>query len=125
MAAELRKLVATGRERLSILLVVEPDAGLSPQEPRRAALAMLRELGQRICAIAVVIEGGGFRGSGIRAMFSTMALLLRMPFNWLAFAGVQEAVRWLQTRGETGVRDEADLLNAVAALRPHSLAGGE
>lgn len=122
LAAELRGLAVRAHEQFAVLLVVEPTAELSPQEARRAALAMLRELGLRIDAIAIVIEGDGFRAAGVRAMFSTMSLVVRMPFQWSLFRRADEAAAWLHARGMTGVSDSAMLDDAVERLRRPPLA---
>lgn len=111
---ELQAAVVADRRPLAMVLVVAPDTPIAPSAPRQAAIAMLRELGPRLAGCAVVLEGTGFRAAALRAMFGTMALLVRGPLVWAAFDGYARGVAWLRQRIEL---DEPALAKALAALR--------
>ena len=112
--AELQSAALADRRPLAMLLVVAPETAIAPSAPRQAAISMLRELGPRLVGCAVVIEGTGFRAAAVRAMFGTMALLVRGPLVWAAFDSYARGVAWLRQRIEL---DEPGLGKALQVLR--------
>ena len=107
---------ATGN--ICLLLIVQKGTKLSPAPARSTAVAMVREQGERIAAIAVVIEGDGIRPVSLRAMFTSLGLILRPGFPWQMFATVDTATEWLAS-SHSGC-SAAQLRLAVDALHVSS-----
>jgi hypothetical protein len=80
---------------------------------------MVEEHGERLRAVAVVIEGSGFRAAIVRSVASGIVRLARpksrTPVSY--FATIDDGVGWLSEsanlRGERAVR----IARSVAALR--------
>jgi hypothetical protein len=78
------------------LCVVEPTSGPPGEEVRRATSRMFDDLGERLKAIAMVIEGTGFRSALVRSVASGIVMLSRkrtVPISYLAT--VAEGVQWM------------------------------
>lgn len=66
-----------------------------PEEVRAAIPALLDDIAKASAGLAMVIEGTGFRGAALRAVFSGFLLIKRMPYPTSVFGGVTEALGWL------------------------------
>ena len=75
---------------------------------------MVRELGVKIDAVAVVIEGDGFWKAAVRGMFSGIALIAQPPMPWKIFSNVELAAQWLSKHGTAS---SGTLCHVVQTLR--------
>lgn len=109
-------LLDQGTDNICLLLIVEKKSRqLSPSQAREVAVAMVRDLSDRLGAVAIVIEGDGIRRVGVRAVFTGLGLIMRPGFPWKMFVEVDAATEWL-TSGYA--RSSAlQLRRTVAALR--------
>jgi hypothetical protein len=73
----LAKVVAQAPGKVGFLCVVEENSAPPNEEARRASARMLEEHGDRLRAVAVVIEGSGFRASIVRSVASGIVWLAR------------------------------------------------
>ncbi len=113
---EVAELMHRGTDNICLLLVVEKKSTtLSPALARDTAVAMVRDLAERIGAIAVVTEGEGIRPVTVRALFTGLSLILRPGFPWKMFAELDTATEWLTT-GHARC-SAPQLRETVAALR--------
>jgi hypothetical protein len=109
-------LMDQGTSTICLLLIVEKKSRqLSPSQAREAAVAMVRDLSDRLGAVAIVIEGDGIRRVGVRAVFTGLGLIMRPGFPWKMFGEVDAATEWL-TAGYARCA-APELRRAVAALR--------
>lgn len=111
---EIVGLAARQTGAVGLLLVVTGDAPPAGPAAREAAVSMIRRLGDRIGAVAVVIESEGFHQAALRAVFTGLSLVLRPGFPWKTFGDVDTAIRYLDdelsgrgspTSGPLAVRD--------------------
>ena len=98
-----------------LLLVVSATARLSTHSARMEASRLVREREGRLVAVAVTLEGGGFWRSGLRAMFTGIAMLSPLSVRWRAFDSVSDAAAWLATQSSAVA--ELDLDATVNQLR--------
>jgi hypothetical protein len=109
-------LLDQGTGNIFLLLIVEKkSAGLSPAPVRDLAMAMVRDLADRLGGVAIVVEGEGIRRVAVRAVFTGLGLILRPGFPWKMFVDVDAATEWL-TSGHT-LSSAPQLRQTVAALR--------
>jgi hypothetical protein len=109
-------LMDQGTSNICLLLIVEKKSRqLSPSQAREVAVAMVRDLSDRLGAVAIVIEGDGIRRVGVRAVFTGLGLIMRPGFPWKMFVEVDAATEWLASGY---ARSSAlQLRRTVAALR--------
>lgn len=102
--------------KVGFLCVVEPTSGAPGEEVRQATSRMFDELSTKLKAIAMVIEGTGFRSALVRSVASGIVMLSRkrtVPISY--FATVPEGVRWMGQHVDIG--RQPDLTRAVEDAR--------
>lgn len=102
--------------KVGFLCVVEPTSGPPGDEVRRATSRMFDELDTKLKAIAMIIEGTGFRSALVRSVASGIVMLSRkrtVPISYLAT--VTEGVSWLGQHVE--IARPTELLRAVDDAR--------
>jgi hypothetical protein len=115
--AALNEVVGKYPGEAGFLCVVESSSAAPDDEARKASSRMIEEHGSRLRAVAVVIEGSGFRASIVRSVASGIVLLARSksktPVSY--FANVAEGVNWLSNVVTLGNQD--DFVRSVEELR--------
>jgi hypothetical protein len=102
--------------KTGFLCVVEPTSGPPGDDVRKATSRMFDELGTQLKAIAMIIEGTGFRSALVRSVASGIVMLSRkrdVPISYLAT--VNEGVRWMAQH--MTIRHEEDVAHAVEEAR--------
>lgn len=100
--------------RYGTLTVVERDVGAPPAEVRQAAGRLMARFGANT-ANALVIEGTGFKQTGMRLTITTIQLLAPSATPQPVFSSIDEASAWLEAQ-LPGV-SAAQLTRDIAALR--------
>ena len=109
------KLAAQYGDRRATLTVIERTAiADAPPEVREESAALMRKYPS---LVATVIEGGGFKGVGARAIMSAMALVAGKRDKLKIFASVDEAAEWLAPRVPTSSIMAAEVKAAVERTR--------
>lgn len=83
------------------LCVVESTSGVPGEDVRKASSELFASLGTDLRAIAMVIEGTGFRSAIVRSVASGIVLLMgkrATPISY--FSNVDAAAQWLQDQVE-------------------------
>jgi len=112
--AEVARLAGEVGNPVGALLVVEPGVPLSTPAARDAAMVMVKDLGERLAAIGLVIEGSGFGAAAVRGMFTGIGLVARPGFPWKMFAEADTATAWMIDRVAEGGASPPPI---VASLR--------
>jgi hypothetical protein len=87
-------------------IVVSGQTQLPTAEARAALVRMTNDYGTWLCAIAVVIRGGGFWASAMRSVVTAMRVLGSRAFEMRIHGSIEEVVEWLPERHfkRTGVQ---------------------
>jgi len=114
-----KKKMGTTPSSVGCLVIL--GANTPPPEPEvRAVLPkLLDDIAPASAGLAMVIEGAGFRAAVLRAIFSGVLALKRLPYRASVFDTSRPALDWLATRVaiDAAARD-ADL---VRLRREHGL----
>jgi hypothetical protein len=99
------------------MCVVEENSAPPNEEARKASARMMEEHGDRLRAVAMVIEGSGFRASIVRSVASSIVWLARRrsktPVSYSAT--VEAGAKWLADYASLGPLD--DFIRDVALTR--------
>jgi serine/threonine protein kinase len=103
----------------SFLCVVESTSAPPDEAGRRASSRMIEDLGANLRAVAIVIEGSGFRASIVRSVAAGIVLLARSKTKTPVayFAGLEGGVSWLGRSANLG--SERAIVRSVEELREH------
>lgn len=109
-------LASWSQERVAFCCIVEPSSGIPNEEVRNASSKLFDSLGERLCSLAMVIEGTGFRSALVRSVASGIVMVMgkrALPVSYLAT--VREGADWLRR----GVDLDAigDFESAVESIR--------
>jgi hypothetical protein len=96
--AALDGLVARVGSGVAVVCVVEPEADPPSEELRKASSKMITDHGQKIKAVALVIEGNGFRAAITRTVLSGITFMIRTPVPMKFFVTPKQAAVWVATR---------------------------
>jgi hypothetical protein len=109
------QLFALYGEHRGTLTVVERTAiSDTPRDVREESAVLMR---QYPSLVATVIEGGGFKGVGARAIMSGLALVAGKRDKLKIFASVDEAAEWIAPRVPTTSITAAEVKAAVERTR--------
>lgn len=95
LSAISRSMKAQHPERVTHVHIIPDRAGLPTSEARSDLTALLKELGEHIANVAVVVGGTGFWASTMRSMITGMRFLSPRAFDLQLHATVTEIVDWL------------------------------
>lgn len=109
--------VASAPGKVAFLCVVETTADPPDQKVRDASASMISSHGKNLAAVALVIEGSGFRAAVTRTVLSGIALVTRNAAPTRYFEGVAAASVWLG--GHTGLGLDRGLVEGVELARQH------
>jgi hypothetical protein len=115
-AASLLARMANTEPSLLVLAVLGPDVPPPDGEVREILTRQLRESGDRVCAMANVIEGRGFRAATVRAVLTGMSLVLRTQRPDRVCDSVEEGASFLASLSD-GRLTASDVIQAVTQLR--------
>jgi hypothetical protein len=115
----LARVVGQSPGNAGFLCVVEESSAPPNEEARRLSAKMLEQHGDRLRAVAVVIEGSGFRASIVRSVASGIVWLARRqsktPVSYVATVGA--GAKWLSDYVHIGPQDsfvkDVELTRAV------------
>jgi hypothetical protein len=106
-------------EGVSVIYLIADGAGLPTPEARAGVKELMVRFSQHRACLAILVQGGGFWASAMRAVITGVRLLVPLKFAMGVFGKVQELVDWLPERheGHTGVHVErAQLLSVLQGL---------
>jgi hypothetical protein len=92
----LDNLVARVGAGVAVICVVEPGADPPDEELRKAS--SITDHGNKIKAVALVIEGNGFRAAITRTVLSGITFMIRTPVPIKFFVTPKQAAAWVSTR---------------------------
>ncbi len=101
----------------AFLCVVEQASEPPDDDIRKESSEMITAHGTNITAVALVIEGTGFRAAITRTVLSGIVLVIRTPAPIRYFESPRIAADWLRTKMPSLARD---LPQEVEAARRHS-----
>src|SRR4051794_25278311 len=102
--------------KVAFCCVVEPSSGVPSEDVRNASSRLFDSVGPRLGAIAMVIEGAGFRSALVRSVAAGIVMVMgkrTLPISYLA--NVREGAEWLQRYAL--VVTTADFEAAVESVR--------
>jgi hypothetical protein len=98
--AQVRQLISKHFEKYpqtASIAVLEPNAAQSPsKEFREASAALTRDF--KSLAVAIVIEGEGFRAATMRTLAAGLYLINRAGYPHKIVASVDDGTRWLMAK---------------------------
>lgn len=103
------KEVLATRDRIGILVVIRENQPVPDGATRAGIAELLARYAAHAIAVAQVPRGSGFMAAAIRAVLTSMTLLVRPPYPMRVFAAHQDAIRWLGERGARLVATPATL----------------
>lgn len=111
------RLIATSRDKIIMLTVVEAGADMPDAAVRNALTDLFNRVAPSVIASALIFEGTGFKAATVRALTTTINMVTRQPFPHKVFATVSEASTWLapQTAGRISAKTIASELAGVRA----------
>jgi hypothetical protein len=109
--------VASSREPVSSLFIVERGSPPPDDESRKNIAAFSRDLVSRMSISVVVAEGGGFRSALVRAVGVTLTTILPHSSKFRFVNDAESAARLLEPHLGSRSRGAGGLLAAVAELR--------
>ena len=95
--AGLDSVIAKYPGKAGFLCVVEPTSGVPNEDVRKASSKLFESHGRNLCAIAMIIEGSGFRSALVRSVASGIVMLMgsrNTPISY--FATVEAGAKWMQ-----------------------------
>jgi hypothetical protein len=101
--AALTQLVRRVPGKAGFFCVVEESSGAPEEDVRRASSKMFESLGSDLCAIAMVIEGSGFRSALVRSVASGIVMLMpkrTTPISY--FSDIGAGATWLRDHVDIG-----------------------
>jgi hypothetical protein len=114
------EVIATHPRGGAFLMVIEDGAAAPAAEVRSILVKRAVAAGTRLKAGAVVHEGQGFQASVVRAVVTSMGLIVRKAYPEKVFARLDESAAWiagLMTASDPGAPSAAEIMAAVAAIR--------
>jgi hypothetical protein len=96
--------------------VVEPTSGPPNEDVRKASSKLFESHGRNIRAIAMIIEGTGFRSALVRSVASGIVMLMgsrTTPISY--FATIEAGTKWMQQHLDMG--SIATFKNSVEQIR--------
>lgn len=114
--AEVARLADELGHPVGALLVVGPGVPLSTSSARDAAMVMVKDLGARLSAIGLVIEGSGFGAAAVRGMFTGIGLVARPGFPWKMFAEADTATAWIIDRVVEGGAPTPPIVTSLRSI---------
>ena len=88
--------VDRSRGKVAFCCVVEPSSGVPNEEVRTASSKLFDSFGDRLGAIAMIIEGAGFRSALVRSVAAGIVMVMgkrTLPISYLS--SVTEGADWL------------------------------
>ena len=82
----------------ALVEVVEQTSAAPSNEARRVAMQVFRELGPRLAAIGIVLEGSEMRVSFNRAILTTMMFFVKQLQPTKVQKSIIETLAWIQSR---------------------------
>jgi hypothetical protein len=108
---------------LTILDVTEKHIVRFSKEAREATLALAHDMAPHTRCSAVVFDRGGFAGSAIRSLVTTVNFLSRQPFPTHVFGDLDAALEWIELKLDKerpADFDRAGITTLVRGLREAS-----
>lgn len=93
------KAAVAERERIAILVIIAADQPVPDAGTRSGITQLLERYTSNAIAIAQVPRGSGFMAAAVRAVLTSMSLIVRPPYPMRVFARHDEAIQWLAKRG--------------------------
>jgi len=112
-----RALVESNSGPVSCLYVVERSSPPPGDEARKALAAFSRDLVSRMRIAVVVAEGGGFRGSLVRAVGVTLTTLLPHSSKFSFVSDVPVGAKLIEPHMIAGIGGASSLTQAAEQLR--------
>jgi hypothetical protein len=110
---ELTRLVRKLPGQASFMCVIEDSCAPLDDPLRKETVQMLAGFGRNLRALAVVIEGSGFKASITRSVLVGIQLLSRLPVPVKFFRSAEEGAPWLHSDASMA----RDVSRAAHALR--------
>lgn len=110
------KAVASRKDPVAFLTVVEANADLPDPSARDELAAMFRKLAESVACSALVFEGQGFKAAAVRGITTGVNLVARQPFPHKVFSNVDEAGGWL-VKNSSGLVSIGDAVDGIATMR--------
>lgn len=103
-------------DRLSNFTVLTHEATLPPAATREALEGLVAASAGRLCRVALVLSGDGFRLSSMRAFLTGLHVAQRRQYKTDTFMTAEPAAEWLVPAhvADTGV--EVTVVDALAAI---------
>ncbi len=112
-----RQIAAQGTHALGLLVIVPEKSELPGLVARQELNHIPKDMRGRLAAIAIVIEGTGFRSAAVRGIATTVAAFSRTDANQQILPNVRAAIDWLAEQSALGMRRD-DLLRVTLPLYP-------
>lgn len=105
--------------RHGLLTVSSVEVPMPDNETRELAAKQLREPARNLVALALVLEGDGFKASTARAVSAGIVLLARPSVPYKVFGSLEEALRSLAGPLALSAAEQEQVAHACRALRRH------
>jgi hypothetical protein len=104
--------------RRSNIHIIADGAGLPTPTARAGFIQLMKEHGDRLACVAIVVGGTGFLASAMRSLMTGMRLLAPRSFNYRLHGSTDEVVEWLPAEhlARTGEELDSRQLGRVLAL---------
>jgi hypothetical protein len=121
-----KALAAANHEaRRTNIHVIADGAGLPTPGARAGFVDLMKEHGDRLACVAIVVESTGFLASAMRSLLTGMRLLAPRTFNYRLDGSVDEVLKWLPAEhlARTGEELDGRRLGRVLALWARAVSG--
>ncbi|WP_394839341.1 hypothetical protein LVJ94_20860 [Pendulispora rubella] len=115
-AAEVLSALGRTEGRVLVLAVLPPTAPAPSNAVRSVISNAFTRLGSQIHAVANAVEGDGFRAATMRAVVTSMALVIRPSYPVKTVATVEDAAEFLAAHSD-GRLTVSDIVLASRELR--------
>jgi hypothetical protein len=104
--------------RRSNVHIIADGAGLPTPTARAGFIELMKQHGDRLACVAIVVGGTGFLASAMRSLMTGMRLLAPRSFNYRLHGSTDEVVEWLPAEhlARTGEEIDSRRLGRVLAL---------
>jgi hypothetical protein len=106
------------QSRRSNIHVIVDGAGLPSPKAREGFIELMKEHGDRLACVAIVVGGTGFLASAMRSLLTGMRLMSPRSFNYRLDGSIDAVMKWLPAAhlARTGEDLDAPNLTRVLAL---------
>lgn len=112
-----RTFAAKHGDKITVLVIVEPESEIPGSEARAEFARFARETGTKAACCVVVPEGGGFRSALVRSIFGGIGALLRQAFPFKFAESIDAALKLLEPHFSPAAGGAEALRRALGKMR--------